>query len=98
MFVCGNKYIITSSNSCSLQWKELFDRQFCMTHSCMEIVLSKNINDKNCSVKEREEIFQWSVDIYLQKRCKTKTSIQEEPHPMRNKTTVETTKESNVGN
>lgn len=38
------------------------------------------------------------MDIYLQKCCKTKTSIQGEFLPKQSKATFEATKESNVGN
>ena len=69
-----------------------------MTRNRMEMVLSISIQDKNWSVNERDESLQRSVDIYLQRRCKTKTSIQEEPLPKRSKTISETTKKSNVGN
>ena len=42
-----------------------------MKHRRMELILIIGANDKNWTVKERSEIFERALDIYLEKRRKT---------------------------
>ena len=59
----------------------LSDRRLSMKHNRIESVLLIAGNDKNWSAREREEIIERAVGIYLMKRRKTKTC--EPPQKMR---------------
>ena len=50
------------------------DRWLSMKHRRMESVLMISVNDKNWSQRERDDILERAVDIYLEKRRKTKMS------------------------
>ena len=52
----------------------LSDRRLSMKHRRMESVLMISVNDKNWSQRERDDILERAVDIYLEKRRKTKMS------------------------
>ena len=50
----------------------LSDRHLSMKHRRIELILIIGANDKNWTVKERGEIFKRALDIYIEKRRKTK--------------------------
>ena len=52
----------------------LNDRRLCMTHETMENLMIVKGNDKVWTEKEKKDILARSVDIYLEKRRKTKLS------------------------
>ena len=67
---------ISGSNSSverafSILTNMLSDRRLLMKNRRMESILIIGANDKNWTVKERSEIFERALDIYLEKRRKT---------------------------
>ena len=75
---------ISGSNSSverafSMLTNMLSDKRLSMKHGRMESILITGANDKNWSTKEREEIIERAVEIYLEKRRKRTVSSLEPP-------------------
>ena len=78
--LCAEIMIATSGSNSSVErgfsilTLILSDRRLQMGHAKMDMLLNIAVNDKNWSEEERCEIIDRTVEIYLEKRRKTKTS------------------------
>lgn len=57
----------------------LSDKRLPLSHDQMERLLCIYVNDRNWTASEREEIINRSIEIYMEKRRKTRTAAAEEP-------------------